>query len=648
MVSELDFGPFLDLPEAARRALAASGRPVSFARGDHLIRAGSEPGEAFALLAGRVRVIAPGGARLATMRAPGVVGEIAALTGERRTADVLAAGPVRALRLEASALRAVATSNEAFARTLYDFAEARRTNTFLRGQGPFADLPAAETEALASKLRPVHLEAGAVLVRQGERGDDVFLIRHGEVEAARTDGASERVLSRSGPGALIGEIAVLTGSARTATVRAVTQVEALLIPGEDVRAVVKRHRRLQARVMSVMEARHSPKRLGDPHIEAAPDDPSAVILHDEGRDAYLRLDPQALAIYRDLDGERTLRELAMRHFERTGALDPQAVFATVAALQIAGFATAPRVAADSPNGRMLRVADAVLAPRAEIADADGLATALHRALAPLFSQPGAAVALVVGIAGVIAAIPVLRTASPGDFGLGGILVAFGGLLLAGIGHEISHAIAAKAEGSRIGRAGVGLFWFTPVVYVDTSSTWSISRWARIRVNAAGPLFNLACAGAFGLAARYAGGRAQDVLVWLALTNVLLVVFNLSPLLEFDGYYVLSDLTDTNALRRKAMRFVFGDLLRRPRRPASRREAGFLAYTVAALLYVLAMSAIALAGVSQVANNVLGAFVGDPARAVLGLILAAGFAVLLLLPFVTEALEARSHAGLGAA
>jgi putative peptide zinc metalloprotease protein len=254
---------------------------------------------------------------------------------------------------------------------------------------------------------------------------------------------------------------------------------------------------------------------------------------------------------------------------------------------------------------------------------------------------------VLGAGGLIAAIPVLRTASPADFGLGGIAIAFAGLLLAGIGHEVAHALAAKAEGVRIGRAGIGLFWFAPVVYVDTSLAWAIPRWARIRVNAAGPLFNLAVAGLFALSARFASGTAQDVLVWLALTNVVLVVFNLSPLLEFDGYYVLADLTDTNALRRKAMRSVFRDL-GRPRPPASRREAGYLAYTVAAIAYVLAMSAVAIAGSTSAVRALLPSWIGDAERAGIGAAIGAVLAVMLVLPFAGEALEARRPAEPGRA
>src|SRR5262249_9587925 len=151
------------------------------------------------------------------------------------------------------------------------------------------------------------------------------------------------------------------------------------------------------RVSSVMQARHAPRPTGEHWIEPAPDDPETVILHDPARSAYLRLDRQALAIYQDLDGERTVRDLGLRHFERTGTLDSNAVFPTVAALQAAGFASAPRVSSNAPDGRVLQVIDAIVAPRMEMRDADGSAAALYGYTRPLFTRAGGIGAIVLGV-----------------------------------------------------------------------------------------------------------------------------------------------------------------------------------------------------------------------------------------------------------
>ena len=164
------------------------------------------------------------------------------------------------------------------------------------------------------------------------------------------------------------------------------------------------------------------------------------------------------------------------------------------------------------------------------------------------------------------------------------------------------------------------------------------------MSAAGPLFNYAAAGAFGIAAALTGGLAQDLMLWLAAVNLASVVFNLSPLLEFDGYYALSDLTNVNALRRKALRFVFRDLVSRPRRPRTRTEIGFVAYALAALLYVVAVSAVVLLGVPGLVEGVLASRVAEAVRVVVVGAMALVLTALLVGPFVGEVVAARTESG----
>src|SRR6478752_4017970 len=82
----------------------------------------------------------------------------------------------------------------------------------------FAELPAPAIEGLAAALRPVRLDAGAVLIRQGDPGDAYFAIAAGELDAEQ-DG---RFLGRYGRGDGVGEIALLRSVPRTATVIAHT------------------------------------------------------------------------------------------------------------------------------------------------------------------------------------------------------------------------------------------------------------------------------------------------------------------------------------------------------------------------------------------------------------------------------------------
>jgi MFS family permease len=88
----------------------------------------------------------------------------------------------------------------------------------LRSLPLFAELPAPAIEGLAAALRPVRLEAGAVLIRQGDPGDAYFAIAAGELDAEQ-DG---HFLGRYGRGDGVGEIALLRAVPRTATVTAHT------------------------------------------------------------------------------------------------------------------------------------------------------------------------------------------------------------------------------------------------------------------------------------------------------------------------------------------------------------------------------------------------------------------------------------------
>ena len=74
------------------------------------------------------------------------------------------------------------------------------------------------------------LAAGRTLVEQGERGESLFLLLDGVLEV-EVDGEK---LAEVGPGAILGERAVLEGGARTATLRAVTPVKVAVAPADQV------------------------------------------------------------------------------------------------------------------------------------------------------------------------------------------------------------------------------------------------------------------------------------------------------------------------------------------------------------------------------------------------------------------------------
>lgn len=66
----------------------------------------------------------------------------------------------------------------------------------------------------------IELRRGQMLVRRGERSDDLYLVRDGSLEVVDTRSSPELILSTVGPGAMVGEMAFFDSAVRTADVRA--------------------------------------------------------------------------------------------------------------------------------------------------------------------------------------------------------------------------------------------------------------------------------------------------------------------------------------------------------------------------------------------------------------------------------------------
>jgi protein lysine acetyltransferase len=84
----------------------------------------------------------------------------------------------------------------------------------------FTGCDPSELAALASKLSPVDEPTGAILARQGEAARSFLLVTTGEAAVLRDDGGGERQVATIAPGAIVGELSVLRGAPRSATVTA--------------------------------------------------------------------------------------------------------------------------------------------------------------------------------------------------------------------------------------------------------------------------------------------------------------------------------------------------------------------------------------------------------------------------------------------
>lgn len=88
----------------------------------------------------------------------------------------------------------------------------------------FAGVPKRHVRKIAALTREIHFPAGGSIVRHGERGDGFFVVLEGSASVVRAAGLPAL---RLGPGDYFGEIALIDGAERTATVVARTEVRCL-------------------------------------------------------------------------------------------------------------------------------------------------------------------------------------------------------------------------------------------------------------------------------------------------------------------------------------------------------------------------------------------------------------------------------------
>jgi putative peptide zinc metalloprotease protein len=119
-----------------------------------------------------------------------------------------------------------------------------------------------------------------------------------------------------------------------------------------------------------------------------------------------------------------------------------------------------------------------------------------------------------------------------------LLVVLGLSVLSGAFHECGHATGCRYSGARPGVIGVGIYLVWPSFFTNVTDSYRLSRAGRLRTDLGGVYFNAVFV--LALAGLYAATSAQIVLLAIAVTQ-LEMLEQLSPLVRFDGYFILSDL-----------------------------------------------------------------------------------------------------------
>ncbi|MEY3231154.1 MAG: hypothetical protein RL689_1243 [Planctomycetota bacterium] len=303
------------------------------------------------------------------------------------------------------------------------------------------------------------------------------------------------------------------------------------------------------------------------------------VVQDAGGKDYFRMDASAYAFVGLLNGRRTVDECWQACCESLGDAAPtqgevvqllgQLYGSNLLAAEVEGETDVLLRRQRRRSMRELQgVVTNLLFLRLPLLDPDRFLERSAWMVRPLLTKAGAVAWIMLVAAGVWAVAgrfgelskdaAVLLSAD----NLGLLYVTFAALKLI---HELGHGYACKIMGLREGRGGevhtLGLMFLVlvPFPYVDVSSAWLLrERRSRILVAAMGMAWEIAIAAIAAIVwSRASDGTvlkavAQNA-VWVA--SITTVVFNINPLLRYDGYYMLCDLLGMPNLGRRSNEFV---------------------------------------------------------------------------------------------
>jgi CRP/FNR family transcriptional regulator, cyclic AMP receptor protein len=115
----------------------------------------------------------------------------------------------------------------------------------------FADCSKRELQTIATNTDEVEVDAGYVLMKQGENGQEAFVILRGTASVMR-DGQKIATLSR---GAIFGELSLLDPGKRTATVVADTDMDLLVLTGRGLQLTMKAAPAIAVKMLRNLAAR---------------------------------------------------------------------------------------------------------------------------------------------------------------------------------------------------------------------------------------------------------------------------------------------------------------------------------------------------------------------------------------------------------
>lgn len=270
---------FSRLDRAARATIADELTTVQLSVGQVLFRQG-DPGDSLYVVESgllEVRMAAADGSSqvLDRLDAGAAVGEMALLTGQLRTADVVAVVDSRLVRLDKAGFDRLAANQPAIASGLAVAIMPRIHRLKLAGilNRLFGAIEPATLHAIQEKIVWRRLADGEALFHQGDSGMSMFIVVNGRLQIVleEDEERAERVIGEVGAGETVGEFALLTDDVRSATIIATRDTDVVEMTRAVFEELTSQHPRAMTEIARTIVMRQ--KRT----LRVVPSDPRGAL-----------------------------------------------------------------------------------------------------------------------------------------------------------------------------------------------------------------------------------------------------------------------------------------------------------------------------------------------------------------------------------
>jgi CRP-like cAMP-binding protein/thioredoxin reductase/Fe-S-cluster-containing hydrogenase component 2 len=225
------------------RELLLESNVLSVGPGETIFRYGDYTSSFFSVLEGELAVLVKskdGSDIYFQVKARNFFGEMGLISGRRRSATVKTIKDCVLVEIPRRSMLKLIDSVESVRRKLDEVSMKRIVRNCL-----ISTLPGNDLDHLLQGASIKRYKAGDTIFSQGDKADGMYLIRRGSIVISRMEGRKKKVLSYVVTGSYFGEMALFSERLRSATARAASETEVVLLKAQTVIEVVEHNKDLR-------------------------------------------------------------------------------------------------------------------------------------------------------------------------------------------------------------------------------------------------------------------------------------------------------------------------------------------------------------------------------------------------------------------